>query len=116
MKRQQFHRIIFLCAGIYNLLWGAYAAVDPQWFFRLTNLPPLNHPQIFACLGMVVGVYGILYLDVAWRPETGFLIGAVGLLGKLLGPFGWVYLVVTGTWPLSSIALILTNDLVWWIL
>jgi hypothetical protein len=28
------HRIIFVLAGIYNLLWGLYAAYDPQWLFR----------------------------------------------------------------------------------
>lgn len=115
MKRQQFHQITFLCAGIYNLLWGAYSGLDPQWFFRYTGLPLLNHPQIFACLGMVVGVYGILYLEIARKPAAGFLIGAIGLLGKLLGPIGWAYLYLSDTWPLSSIVLILTNDLIWWI-
>jgi hypothetical protein len=28
-------------------------------------MPLQNHPQIFACLRMVVGFYGILYLEVA---------------------------------------------------
>jgi hypothetical protein len=65
------HRITFLLAGAYNLLWGSYEALDPQWFFRLTGLPLLNHPQIFACLGMVVGLYGLLYLEVARAPERG---------------------------------------------
>ncbi len=115
MKRYRFHQITFLCAGCYNLLWGAYSALDPQWFFRFTRMPLLNHPQIFACLGMVVGIYGILYLEVARRPDKGFLIGAVGLLGKILGPLGWGYLYFTGEWPLRSIVLILTNDLIWWI-
>ena len=64
---------------------------------------------------MVVGVYGLLYLEVARVPESGFAIAAVGLLGKLLGPAGWLYLYATGEWPLSSIVLILTNDLIWWI-
>jgi len=29
------HRITFGLAGIYNMLWGLYAAYDPQWLFRL---------------------------------------------------------------------------------
>ncbi len=115
MKRYRFHQITFLCAGCYNLLWGAYSGLDPQWFFRFTKMPLLNHPQIFACLGMVVGIYGILYLEVARRPDRGFLIGAIGLLGKILGPLGWAYLYFTGEWPLRSIVLILTNDLIWWV-
>jgi hypothetical protein len=106
---------VFRAAGIYNILWGAYAVVDPQWFFRLTGLPRSNSPQIFACLGMVLGLYGILYLDVARRPERGWLVAAVGLTGKILGPLGLAWLIVTGTWPADTVVLVVTNDLIWWL-
>lgn len=115
MKRRRFHRIVFTLAGIYNLAWGLYAAVDPQWLFRFANMPLLNHPEIFACLGMVVGVYGLLYLHVARRPEDGFEIAAVGLLGKVLGPIGLIVLIARGTWPRAASILCVTNDFVWWI-
>ena len=52
-------------AGIYNLSWGLFSALDPQWLFRFAGMPEQNYPEIFACLGMVVGIYGILYLEVA---------------------------------------------------
>jgi hypothetical protein len=32
----------------------------------------------------------------------------------VLGPIGLAYLIVTGHWPLRSMALCLTNDLIWW--
>jgi hypothetical protein len=32
-------RAVFLAAGIYNLGWGLYAVVDPQWLFRFAQLP-----------------------------------------------------------------------------
>jgi hypothetical protein len=115
MKHQQAHRTVFLTAGAYNLLWGLYAIVDPQWFFRLTGLARSNTPQIFACLGMVLGLYGILYLDVARRPAQGWLVAAVGLAGKILGPLGLAWLIVTGTWPADTVILVVTNDLIWWI-
>lgn len=108
-------RATFVAAGVYNVLWGLYAAVDPQWFFRFSGLEPLNHPEIFACLGMVIGLYGLLYLEVARRPEGGFLIAAVGLAGKVLGPLGLAVLIASGRWPLRSIVLCLTNDLSWWV-
>ncbi len=41
---------------------------------------------------MVVGLYGLLYLEVARVPERGWLLAAVGLLGKVLGPIGLVSL------------------------
>jgi hypothetical protein len=115
MKREKAYRGVFLAAGAYNILWGIYAVIDPQWFFRLTGLPQSNTPQMFATLGMVLGLYGILYLDVARRPAQGWLVAAVALTGKVLGPLGLAWLILTGTWPPGTIILVLTNDLIWWI-
>ncbi len=115
MPRRSLHRAVFAAAGVYNLAWGAWSAADPQWLFRFTGLPPLNHPAIFACLGMVVGLYGILYLDVARRPERGWLIAAVGLLGKVLGPIGLAQLILSESWPARTVVLCITNDVIWWI-
>jgi hypothetical protein len=64
---------------------------------------------------MVVGLYGILYLEVARVPERGWLVAAVGLSGKVLGPIGLLVLIVRGLWPPSAIILCLSNDLIWWI-
>src|SRR5262249_35923771 len=86
--RRRLHRAVFVFAGLYNLGWGLFAILDPQWLFRSARMEPLNHPEIYACLGMVVGLYGILYLEVARVPERGWLLAAVGLLGKVLGPIG----------------------------
>ena len=115
IPRQKFHRVIFIAAGIYNIAWGAYAVYDPQWLFRVAQLPPLNHPQIFQCLGMVIGLYGILYFEVARVPERGWLLAAVGLLGKILGPIGLAISIWNQSWPKSTIVLCITNDFIWWI-
>ena len=115
MKRRYFYRVVFIAAGLYNVAWGLYAVIDPQWLFRFAGMPPANYPQIFACLGMVVGLYGILYLEVARVPERGRLIAAVGLAGKILGPLGLARLIWSGVWPPRTAILCLTNDLIWWI-
>jgi hypothetical protein len=115
IPRRRFHRAIFVAAGLYNIAFGLFAALDPQWLFRYAGMPLLNHPAIFACLGMVVGVYGLLYLEVAREPENGWLIAAVGLLGKLLGPVGLVALVAGGLWPRAAVILCVFNDFVWWL-
>ena len=115
IPRREFHRAVFLIAGIYNIGWGLYAIYDPQWLFRFAKLPLMVHPQIFACLGMVVGLYGIIYLEVARIPERGWLLAAVGLLGKIFGPIGLARLIWTGTWPRSTLVLCVTNDFIWWI-
>jgi hypothetical protein len=115
IARAGLHRVTFALAGLYNLAWGAYAALDPDWLFRFAGMEPQRHPQIFACLGMVIGVYGLAYLEVARRPADGFAFAAIGLLGKVLGPIGLAWLLATGAWPPRTLALCLTNDLVWWI-
>jgi hypothetical protein len=115
MKRRRFHRTVFALAGGYNLAWGAYSAIDPQWLFRYAGMPLANHPEIFACLGMVVGIYGFLYWEVARVPERGIPIAAIGLLGKLLGPIGLAQLIWSGAWPMKSIVLCVTNDFIWWV-
>ena len=115
IRHRKFHRLVFCAAGVYNIAWGIHTAYNPQWLFRFSILPLINHPEIFVCLGMVVGLYGILYLEVARAPERGWLIAAVGLLGKILGPIGLARLIWSGAWPRSTIVLCLTNDLIWWI-
>ncbi len=115
IKRRQLHRIVFAAAGLYNIAWGLYSLMDPQWLFRYAGMPLQNYPQIFACLGMVVGLYGIVYWEVARVPERGWLLAAVGLLGKVLGPIGLVRLILSHEWPASTIILSVTNDFIWWI-
>lgn len=115
LPRRRLHRLTFLLAGLYNVAWGLYAVVDPQWLFRFAGMEPMRHPAIFATLGMVVGLYGLVYFEVARVPEAGWLLAAIGLLGKLLGPIGMANLVLTGEWPLRAAILVLTNDLFWWI-
>lgn len=107
-------RGVLVAAGTYNLAFGAWAALRPQDFFAWTGLAPLSHPQVWQCLGMVVGVYGLLYLHAARHLERARPIVAVGLLGKVLGPLGWAKAVAFDDWPLATIGLVVVNDLVWW--
>lgn len=88
IRRRRFHQVVFYAAGAYNIGWGAFAVIDPQWLFRFAGMPAANYPEIFACLGMVVGLYGLLYWEAARAPEQGWRIAAVGLVGKVLGPVG----------------------------
>jgi hypothetical protein len=113
MKRKKIHQTIFLLAGAYNILWGIFVALDPNWLFRFARMPEPNYPEIFACLGMVVGLYGVVYLEIARRPERGFLFALVGFAGKILGPIGAVYYVYAGKWMFAALIMNLTNDFIW---
>lgn len=64
---------------------------------------------------MVVGLYGLAYAYAAWRLERAVPLLAIGLLGKLLGPVGWLMAVSSGELPARTFTMIVFNDLVWWL-
>ncbi|HEX2201969.1 MAG TPA: hypothetical protein VHG91_01670 [Longimicrobium sp.] len=114
--RRRVYRTVFAAAGIYNLAFGAWAGVWPGAFFRVFELGAPRYPSIWACLGMVVGVYGLLYLHAARRLDAAGPIIAVGLLGKVLGPAGLLTMAATGgELPVRMLSLLVFNDLAWWL-
>ncbi len=115
-------------AGVYNLLWGAVVVLAPAWTLaKLGVLPTIGEPtpveasllgataNIWACVGMIVGVYGVGYLAAARDPLRHWPIVLVGLLGKIFGPIGFLLAATRGDLPWSMGWTLLTNDLLWWI-
>ncbi len=108
-------RITLQLAGLYNVVWGALAIGFPVQSFTLLGMPPPLYPQLWQCIGMIVGVYGVGYWIAAYDPLTHWPIVLVGFLGKILGPLGFAGALLTGELPLIFGVHILTNDLIWWV-
>jgi|SaaInlStandDraft_1057018.scaffolds.fasta_scaffold27024_2 ligand-binding SRPBCC domain-containing protein len=104
-----------IAAGVYNLVWGTSVIIWPHWLFDVTGLERMKYSEIWQCVGMIVGVYGIGYLIAATSPRTHWPIVLVGLLGKIFGPLGFAFAMLRGVFPPIFGLTILTNDLVWWI-
>lgn len=102
-------------AGVYNVLWGAAVVLAPEAWFRWCQMEPPRYPQIWQCVGMIVGVYGIGYLIAATDPLRHWPITLVGLLGKIFGPIGFAAALLSGELPLAFGATLLTNDFIWWV-
>lgn len=105
-------------AGIYNLVWGAATIAAPEFTLRLLGVNAATNevwPQLWGCIGMIVGVYGIGYLIAARNPTRHWPITLVGLLGKIFGPIGFVMAAGQGQLPWSMGWTLLTNDLLWWV-
>lgn len=107
-------RRILIAAGIYNVVWGIAVVLFPNLWFELAAMELPRYPQIWQCVGMIVGVYGLGYLIAASDPLRHWPITLVGLLGKIFGPIGFVVALVSGQLPLAFGAIIVTNDLIWW--
>ena len=106
---------LLMFAAVYNLIWGAFVILFPTLPFRLAGMEPPNYPALVQGLGMIVGVYGIGYALAARDPVTQWPLVLVGLIGKLLGPIGFVYAASIGEFPWVSGLTIVANDLVWWL-
>lgn len=104
---------VLMAAGIYNLLFGAFAVFFPNLYFSLAGMEAPLYPQLWQCIGMIVGVYGIGYLVASTKPLTHWPIVLVGLLGKIFGPIGFVQAVATGAFSLAAGWMIVFNDLIW---
>jgi hypothetical protein len=114
-----------LAAGFYNLAWGAIAVSLPGWMLRVLGVLPAGADtgfdgatvaaQLWACIGMIVGVYGVGYLVASRDPARHWPIVLVGLLGKVFGPIGFLIAAVRDQLPWAMGFTILTNDVVWWV-
>lgn len=106
---------ILIAAGLYNLVWGALNIFFPLKMFELLGVTAPNYPEIWQCVGMIVGVYGIGYLIAANSPLKHWPIILVGFLGKIFGPIGFAFALYNNVFPLSFGLNIIFNDLIWWV-
>lgn len=109
-------KVVLLAAGAYNIIWGTAVIFAPVATLRWWGFDePANYPQLWQCIGMIVGVYGVGYAIAAFNPFRHWLIVLVGLLGKVFGPIGMALAIRDGTLPWSATRTIITNDLIWWV-
>jgi len=103
-------------AAIYNLLWGGVVVLLPEQSFRWAGFDePARYPQLWQCIGMIVGVYGIGYGIAAYDYLRHWPIVLVGFLGKIFGPIGFLQAALVGDIPWTMFRCIVFNDLIWWI-
>jgi len=107
--------VVLWLAAAYNLLWGAWVVLFPLQGFALAGMAPPRYPEIWQCVGMIVGVYGVGYAVAARDPLRHWPIVLVGLLGKVFGPIGFVRAAAAGVLPWAAGWTIVTNDLIWWV-
>ena len=104
-----------MAAAIYNLCWGVFVVVWPRLPFEWAGMEVPNYLSLWQCIGMIVGVYGVGYAIAASHPARHWPLVLVGLLGKVLGPMGFLWAAVQGELPWRAGCMILANDIVWWL-
>lgn len=115
LHHQAWMSTVLKCAAVYNLLWGAWVVLFPQHFFQLTGMEIPNQLMIWQGMGMVIGVYGLGYWWASYAPIRHWPIVAVGFLGKIFGPLGFIFNYIQGIVPAAFGWTLISNDLIWWI-
>lgn len=106
--------MVLRVAAVYNIVWGAWQVLAPNSFFELMGMTPMNHPMVWQGLGMVIGLYGLAYYWASYDYVRHWPIVAIGLMGKVFGPLGYVYNIMLGTAPAAFGWTLIPNDLLWW--
>jgi small multidrug resistance pump len=108
------YRPWLMAAALHNLIWGTSTVLFPEWWFRLIDAPLPNYLPLWQGIGMMVLVYAPAYWWASRDPVRHAPFVLIGMLGKLLGPLGYVMSAAQGTLPLAFGWAIIVNDLLWW--
>ena len=114
-RTKNWMRLVLKLAAIYNIIWGLWVISFPAHFFILTGMEIPKQLMIWQGMGMVIGVYGIGYWLASYAPIRHWPIVAVGFLGKIFGPIGFVMNYLQGIAPASFGYTLISNDFIWWI-
>jgi len=74
IARRKFHRFKFLRGGHLQHSVGSLFSMGSAMAVRYSGLPLQNHPQYFACLGMVVA-FTELFISSGARAGEGLVVG-----------------------------------------
>jgi small multidrug resistance pump len=107
--------VALMLAAVYNIAWGAFVILFPSVVFDWAGMPQPTYPQLWQCIGMIVGVYGLGYGIAAYDPARHWPIVLVGFLGKVFGPIGMIQALATGALPPAFAWNCVGNDIIWWI-
>jgi small multidrug resistance pump len=104
----------FYAAAAYNLVWGTIAILWPARYFQLIGVAVPDNLAIWQALAMMVLVYAPAYWWLAIDPVRHRHLVLIAMLGKTLGPMGFLWALHTQALPLAFGLTIITNDLIWW--
>jgi peroxiredoxin len=107
-------RVLWAAAG-YNLIWGSLVVLFPQLPFQWAGINPPVSIELWQCIGIMAGVFGVGYAIAAINPYQQWPIVLVGLLAKICGPIGLLRAAQAGALPWAAGWTIVPNDLIWWI-
>jgi len=105
---------ILRVAALYNLAYALLLALWPTQVFDWLQMPTTPDVMI-RCIGMMVGIYALGYWIAAQDILRYWPLVLVGIVGKTLGPIGFLQSALSGVLPWHSGIMLVFNDLIWWV-
>ena len=115
MRRAYWMSSILWVAALYHISWGLLIITFPIQTIHLAGVNSASYPQLWQGFGMVFAVFGIGYGIAARNPIKHWLLIFVGLLGKVLGPVGFLMGALKGQLSWVTGWTFITVDLIWWL-
>ncbi len=106
-------RLVLAMAGLYHLLFALWVNLWPHLWFDWLAIEQPNHPMLWRGVGLLAGVLGIGLLIAARNPIRNWLIVLVGFVKSLITIVAIGMAVFQNTLPVTVIAFLLIDDLLW---
>lgn len=115
IEAEPWMRHVLIIAALYHILWALWTVIFPNSFFTLMRLPAPIYTTIWQGVGLLVGAFGIAFLIAAMDPLKHWALVLVGLISKLMSPFGFIIGVFCCQVPVQFGWLVIFSDLIWWV-
>ena len=76
-------RVLFFIAAVYDGILGCIGLVFPLWLFNMFQVPPPNHLGYVQFPALLLIIFAILFLNIAFEPEKNKQLIIYGILLKV---------------------------------
>ena len=110
----RWHGQMLKLAAACSIFSGLYSATLPESAMSMLNVEPQpGYAELWRYLGITLCIYGVGYWCASYAPVRHSLIVLIGLLGKILGPVGFLLAARNGSLPMLPGIVFLVNGLIW---
>ncbi len=106
-------RKVLLAAGLYHLVFAAWANLWPHQWFDWLDVDRPNHPLMWQGVGLGIGVLGLALVSAAQNPVHHWKIVLVALVKCSFGVVGFGLEAFHGDISPSSLWMMVVDDLIW---
>lgn len=108
-------RQALIAAGIYHLIFAAWAILWPNLWFDWIGMEHPNHPLLWQGIGLIIGILGLSLLLAAKNPVQHWMIVAVAFAKFNVGIIGFGMAIYQHHILTRSIWLMAADDLIGWL-